>query len=89
MRLAHPDTGSYHVQTVYQHHGQVAHVPAGWLHQVENWQDCVKIAWDLMIPERMAAYITTWQHVLACVTASSAPDYMAAMGVLWVTADKL
>ena len=30
--------------------------------------DCVKIAWDLMVPERMTAYMTTWQHVLACVT---------------------
>ncbi len=42
-----------------------------------------------MVPERMAAYMTTWQHVLACVTKSNAPDYMAAMGVLWVAAQKL
>jgi len=41
---SHTDLGYYHVQTVYQHHAQVVHVPAGWLHQVENWQDCVKIA---------------------------------------------
>ena len=39
-----PDTRYSYVQTVYQHHGQVVHVPAGWLHQVENLQDCVKIA---------------------------------------------
>jgi len=84
-----PETGRAYVQTVYQHHGQVMHVPAGWLHQVENLQDCVKIAWDIMVPERMAAYMTTWQHVLACVTKSNAPDYMAAMGVLWVAAQKL
>ena len=37
-----------------------------------------------MVPERMAAYMTTWQHVLASVTKSDAPDYMAAMGALWV-----
>ena len=84
-----PNTGYAYVQTVYQHHGQVVNVPAGWLHQVENLQDCVKIAWDIMVSERMAAYMATWQHVLACVTKSNAPDYMAAMGVLWVAAQKL
>ena len=42
-----------------------------------------------MIPERMAAYMATWQHVLAGVTNSNAPDYMAAVGVLWAAAQKL
>ncbi len=42
-----------------------------------------------MVPERKAAYMTTWQYVLACVTKSNALDYMAAMGVLWVAAQKL
>ena len=84
-----PATGRVYVQTVYQHHGQVVHMPAGWLHQVETLQDCVKLAWDIMLPERMAAYMATWQHVLASVTESSAPDYMAAMDVLWVAAQKL
>ena len=83
------ETGCAYVQTVYQHHGQVVHVPAGWLHQVENLQDCVKIAWDIMVPERMAAYMATWQHVLASVVKSNAPDYMAATGVLWVVVQKL
>ena len=83
------ETGCACVQTVYQHHGQVVHVPAGWLHQVENLQDCVKIAWDMMIPERMGAYMATWQHVLATVTKSNAPDYMAARGVLWAAVQKL
>ncbi len=54
-----PDTGCAYVQTVSQHHGQVVHVPAGWSHQVDNLQDCVKIAWDIMVPERMAAYMAT------------------------------
>ncbi len=51
------DTGCAYVQTVYQHHGQVVHVPAGWLHQVEILQGCGKIAWDITVPERMAAYM--------------------------------
>jgi len=84
-----PEAGRAYVQTVYQQHGQMVHVPAGWLHQVENLQDCVKIAWDIMVPERMAAYVTTWQHVLACVTKSNAPAYMAATGVMVVAAQKL
>ncbi|KAL3134232.1 hypothetical protein ABBQ38_006663 [Trebouxia sp. C0009 RCD-2024] len=84
-----PNTGNAYVQTVYQHHGQLVHVPAGWLHQVENLQDCVKIAWDMMTPERMGAYMATWQHVLASVIKSNAPDYMAATGVLWVAVQKL
>ncbi|KAL3157775.1 hypothetical protein ABBQ32_012200 [Trebouxia sp. C0010 RCD-2024] len=83
------ETGCAYVRTVYQHHGQVVHVPAGWLHQVENLQDCVKIAWDRMVPERMAAYMATWQLVLASVIKSNAPDYMAATGVLWVAVQKL
>ncbi len=49
----------------------------------------MKIAWDIMVPERMAVYMATWQHVLACVTRSNAPDYMAATGVLWVAAQNL
>ncbi|KAL0031501.1 hypothetical protein WJX77_003847 [Trebouxia sp. C0004] len=57
--------------------------------KAENLQDCVKIAWDILVPEHMAAYMATWQHVFACVTKSNAPDYMAAMGVLWVAAQKL
>ena len=52
-----PNTGNAYVQTMYQHHGQVVNVPAGWLHQLENLQDCVRIAWDIMVPERMAAYM--------------------------------
>ena len=55
-----PDTGFAHVQTIYQHHGQMVHVPARWLHQVENLQDCVKIAWHMMVPERMVFYMLTW-----------------------------
>ncbi len=39
-----------------------------------------------MTLERMAAYMTTWQHVLACVTKSNAPDFMAPVGVLWAAA---
>lgn len=30
------NTGYSCVQAMYQHHGQVVHVPTGWLHQVEN-----------------------------------------------------
>ncbi len=37
----------------------------------------------------LAGYLATWQYVLASVTKSNAPDYMAATGVLWVAAQKL
>ena len=84
-----PDTGCAYVQTVHQHHGQMVHVPTGWLHQVENLQDCAKIAWDMMVPERMALYMLTWQHILSGITRSNAADYMAATGVLWAAVQKL
>lgn len=61
---------------------QMVPVPAGWLHQVENLQDCVKIAWDMMFLERMALYMRTWLHILSGITKSNAPDYMAMTGVL-------
>ena len=54
------ETGCAYVQTIYQHHGQVVHVPAGWLHQVKNLQGYVKIA-CVMFSERMGADMATWQ----------------------------
>ena len=86
---ADPDTGYSYVQTVYQHHGQMVHVPAGWLHQVENLQDCVKIAWDMMAPERVALYVLTWQYILSGITRSNAADYVATTGVWWAAVQKL
>ena len=49
----------------------------------------MKIAWDMMLPERMAAYMLTWQHILSGITTSNAADYMATIGVLWAAVQKL
>lgn len=38
--------GSEVVPTAEQRHGDVVHVPAGHMHQVENLEGCVKMAWD-------------------------------------------
>ena len=67
----------------------MVHVPAGWLHQVENLQDCVKIARDTMFPERMALYMRARQHILVGIIRSNAADYMAMIGVLWAAIQKL
>jgi len=50
-----PKTGLAYVRVVFQSHGERVYVPAGWVHQVENLQDCVKLAWDFFgSPERLA-----------------------------------
>ena len=46
-------------------------------------QDGVKIAWDMVMPERMVAYMVTLQHTLSRIIRSSAPDYIAIAGILW------
>ena len=40
-----PDTRCAYVQTISQYHRQLVHVPAGWLLQVVNPQDCVVWRW--------------------------------------------
>jgi len=59
------------------------YVPAGWVHQVENLQDCVKLAWDFFgSPERLAVCLAAWQHVHAKIADINAPDYVCASAVL-------
>ncbi|DBA96413.1 TPA: putative JmjC domain-containing histone demethylation protein 2C [Trebouxia sp. C0004] len=78
-----PRTGLAYVRVVYQFHGERMYVPAGWVHQVENLQDCVKLAWDFFgSAERLAVCFAAWQHVHAKLADINAPDYLCASAVL-------
>ena len=44
--LLYDDMGIDRVPIIEQHHGDIVHVPAGHMHQVENLDGCVKMAWD-------------------------------------------
>ncbi len=85
-----PETGEAYERVVYQFHGQRIFVPAGWLHQVQNLADCVKLAWDFFgSPERLAVYLAAWQHVHFTVVKTNAADYMPATAVLCQAISKL
>ena len=71
-----------YVQIVFQHHGELIHIPSGWIHQVTNLQDCIKVAWDYYVPAHMSCYASAWKLIHAQVTKTNASDYMAFMGVL-------
>lgn len=45
------------VMQVEQRHNQVVHVPAGWAHQVDTLQPCLKAAWDLWEPRNFVSYL--------------------------------
>ena len=78
-----PKSGEAYVRVVYQFHGERMYVPAGWVHQVENLQDCVKLAWDFFAsPERLAVCVAAWQHVHAKIPHINAADYLYAAAVL-------
>lgn len=71
------------MRVIFHFHGERLYLPAGWVHQVENLQDCVKIAWDLFSSiERLPVCLAAWQHVHAKIADINAPDYLYAVAVL-------
>jgi len=38
------------------------------MHQVENLEDCVKIAWDKYVAANMSRYALSWLYVTSQVT---------------------
>ena len=61
---------------VEQRHGQMVHVPAGYMHQVVNVKACTKIAFDIYKRANLARYAMSWQYVTSQI--ARAPDYRGA-----------
>ena len=55
--------GEQNVRVVLQQHGDLVHVPPGWMHQVKNLGPCVKLAYDLLKPESAGAYLEVYNLV--------------------------
>ena len=88
--LGHDDEGVAYLQVKYQHHGEMMYVPAGLVHQVENLQMCVKLAWDFFgCSSRLPVCLAVWQQVHARIDSISAKDYLYAAAVLHRAVDKL
>lgn len=44
------------VPIVMQRHGDLVHVPAGYMHQVENPEGCAKMVWDKYVVAQFDCY---------------------------------
>ena len=64
------------MHVVEQRHGQMVHVPAGYMHQVSNMKACTKMAFDIYNRANLARYAMSWQYVTSQIYRS--PDYMGA-----------
>lgn len=71
---------SDHVQLVQQKHGDVVVVPPGWAHAVVNARECLKIAYDRMVPEDIVKVAVVHHEYHSRVYAGvNAPDYSSAL----------
>ena len=68
-----------------QMHGEMVRVPVGWAHAVDTLQPCVKVAWDLWLPEHAAHYFEVVRLSAACAM-SWPKDYQMVQSALldWV-----
>ncbi len=72
-----------HVRVLEQYSGDTVVVSPGWIHQVQNHQPCLKLAFDVFVASSFPAYIDSWLQVASKVTADgNATDYMAVNDVL-------
>ncbi len=78
--LLYDAKGNDMVPIIKQRHGDMVHVPAGHMHQVENLEDCVKTAWDKYVAANMTRYALSWLYVTRQVTGGA--DYMGAAVVV-------
>ena len=79
------DTGSQtaNVVLIYQAHGEVVHVPSGYMHMVLNLQPCIKMAWEHWRGGNLFDYILSWKFISSqFTTASNSLDYTNAVGVI-------
>ena len=74
LHLLYDSKGNDRMPIIEQRHGDMVHVPAGYMHQVENLAPCVKMAFDKYVPANLARYALSWQYVTSQVF--RAPDYM-------------
>ncbi len=78
-----PGTSTPYVAIVKQGHGEMVHVPAGWVHQVINMRPCIKMAWDVYQPKHLLNYVLSQQYVASQITSTSnTADYMSVMCVI-------
>ncbi len=80
LSLLYDAKGTDMVPIIKQRHGDMVHVPAGHMHQVENLEDCVKIAWDKYVAANLSRYALSWLYGTSQVTGGA--DYMAAAVVV-------
>lgn len=64
-------------QYLEQRHGQLVEVPPGWIHQVTNLLECIKMAWDVYELAHVPDYVASWHHISSQVTCSNSEDYMS------------
>ena len=55
--------GNNNVVVVMQKHGDLVHVPPGWMHQVTNLGPCVKLAFVFLKPGSVGAYLEVYNLV--------------------------
>ena len=85
--LLYDSTGRDLMPIIEQRHGDMVHVPAGYMHQVENLQPCVKIAFDKYVCANLARYALSWWYVTCQIWRSS--DYMGAAVLVKEAINKL
>ena len=78
--LLYDDKGTDMVPIIKQRHGDLVHVPAGYMHQVENLHPCVKLAWDKYVAAHLHRYALSWRYINSQV--AGGPDYMGAAVVV-------
>lgn len=61
-------TNTMKVQILHQCSGDIVNVPAGWVHCVYNLRQCVKVAYDYIVPEHMPLYMLCWKKIFAHLT---------------------
>ena len=78
-----PGTSTPYVAIVKQGHGEMVHVPAGWVHQVINMRPCIKMAWDVYQPKHLLNYVLSQQYVASQITSTSnSADDMSVMRII-------
>jgi len=69
--------GRQYLVRLEQRHGQLVEVPPGWIHQVTNLVECIKMAWDVYELAHVPDYVASWHHISSQVTCSNSEDYMS------------
>ncbi|DBA96115.1 TPA: hypothetical protein ACH3X1_015671 [Trebouxia sp. C0004] len=69
--------GRQYLVRLEQRHGQLVEIPPGWIHQVTNLVECLKMAWDVYELAHVPDYVASWHHISSQVTCSNSEDYMS------------